>query len=80
MKHIKLFEQFVNEKIEYPEGVKTTDDKILDKVAKLLNSSKGIIEIGSGSVRGKKVPFINLIAGIFSLYSFYSISKTQKII
>jgi hypothetical protein len=57
MKHIKLFEQFVNEKIEYPEGVKTTDDKILDKVAKLLNSSKGIIEIGSGSVRGKKVPF-----------------------
>ena len=58
MKHIKLFEQFVNEKIEYPEGVKTTDDKILDKVAKLLNSSKGTIEIGSGSVRGKKIPFM----------------------
>ncbi len=57
MGHFISFEQFVNEKIEYPEGVKTTDDKILDKVAKLLNSSKGIIEIGSGSVRGKKVPF-----------------------
>ena len=58
MKHIKLFEQFINEKIEYPEGVKTTDDKILDKVAKLLNSSKGTIEIGSGSVRGKKIQFM----------------------
>ena len=41
MKHIKLFEQFIHEKIEYPEGVETTDDKILDQVAKLLNSSKG---------------------------------------
>ena len=50
-------EDFTNEKIEYPEGVKTTDDKILDKVAKLLHSPKGIIEIGSGSVRGKKIPF-----------------------
>jgi len=47
----------LNEKIEYPEGVKTTDDNILDKLAKLLNSPKGIIEVGSGSVRGKKVPF-----------------------
>jgi hypothetical protein len=45
------------EKIEYPEGVKTTNDKILDKVAKLLHSPKGTIEIGSGSVRGKKIPF-----------------------
>ena len=52
-----LLKQFTNEKIEYPEGVKTTGDKILDKLAKLLNSSKGIIEVGSGSVRGKKVPF-----------------------
>ena len=57
MKHIQTFENFLNEKIEYPEGVKTTNDKILDKVAKLLNSSKGTIEIGSGSVRGKKIPF-----------------------
>lgn len=57
MKHIHTFEEFLTEKIEYPEGVKTTDDKILDKLAKLLNSSQGIIEIGSGSVRGKRVPF-----------------------
>ena len=47
----------LKEKITYPEGVKTTDDKILDKVAKLLNSPSGTIEIGSGSVRGKQVPF-----------------------
>lgn len=59
MKHIKTFENFVNEKIEYPEGVKTTDDKILDKLAKLLNSKTGIIEIGTGSLRGKNVPFQN---------------------
>ena len=54
-----LLKESVNEKIEYPEGVKTTDDKILDKLAKLLNSKTGIIEIGTGSVRGKKVPFQN---------------------
>jgi len=53
----KLISGSIDEKIEYPEGVKTTDDKILDKVAKLLHSPKGIIEIGSGSVRGKKIPF-----------------------
>ena len=59
MKNLQTFEEFLNEKIEYPEGVKTTDDKILDKLAKLLNSKTGIIEIGSGSLRGKKVPFQN---------------------
>jgi len=58
MKHLPTFENFLNEKIEYPEGVKTTNDKILDKVAKLLHSPKGTIEIGSGSVRGKKIPFM----------------------
>ena len=30
--------------------------------------------------RSNRIPFVNLIVGIFSLYSFYSISKTQKII
>lgn len=59
MKNLPTFEDFINEKIEYPEGVKTTDDKILDKVAKLLHSPKGTIEIGSGSVRGKKIPFMS---------------------
>ena len=59
MKHIHTFENFLNEKIEYPEGVKTTDDKILDKLAKLLNSSNGTVEVGSGSVRGKRIPFSN---------------------
>jgi len=59
MKHIHTFESFLNEKFEYPEGVKTTDDKILDKLAKLLHSPKGVIEIGSGSVRGKRIPFMS---------------------
>ena len=30
MKHVQTFENFLNEKIEYPEGVKTTNDKILE--------------------------------------------------
>jgi hypothetical protein len=59
MKNLRTFEEFVNEKFEYPEGVKTTGDKILDKTAKLLHSTKGVIEIGSGSVKGKKIPFFN---------------------
>ena len=63
MKNLPTIEEFINEslmeKIEYPEGVKTTGDKILDKVAKLLHSPKGTIEIGSGSVRGKRIPFMN---------------------
>ena len=57
MKNLHTFKEFLNEKIKYPEGVKTTGDKILDKLAKLLNSPKGTIEVGTGSVRGKKVPF-----------------------
>jgi len=57
MKQLHTFKSFLNEKFTYPEGVKTTDDKILDKVAKLLHSTNGIIEIGSGSVRGKRIPF-----------------------
>lgn len=57
MKHIHTFSSFLNEKITYPEGVKTTDDKILGELAKLLNSPQGIIEVGSGSLRGKRVPF-----------------------
>ena len=63
MKNLPTIEEFINEslmeKIEYPEGVKKTGDKILDKVAKLLHSPKGTIEIGSGSVRGKRIPFMN---------------------
>lgn len=56
---VGLVVESLDEKIEYPEGVKTTGDKILDKLAKLLNSPQGTIEVGSGSVRGKKVPFSN---------------------
>ena len=56
---VGLVVESLNEKIEYPERVKTTGDKILDKLGKLLNSPKGIIEVGTGSIRGKKVPFFN---------------------
>jgi hypothetical protein len=49
----------LDEKFLYPEGVKTTGDKILDKTAKLLNSPSSIITIGTGSLRGQEVPFMN---------------------
>jgi len=54
---VELMVESLNEKFVYPEGVKTTGDKILDKTAKLLHSSAGTITIGTGSVRGQKIPF-----------------------
>jgi hypothetical protein len=59
MKNLHTFEEFLNEKWAYPEGVKTTGDKILDKTAKLLHSPKGTITIGTGSVRGQDIPFFS---------------------
>ena len=57
MKYIHTFESFLNEKIVYPDGDKSTGDKILDKLAKLLNSSSDKIEITSKQVRGSNVTF-----------------------
>ena len=59
MNNLQTYEEFLNEKFLYPEGVKTTGDKILDKTAKLLHSPKGTITIGTGSVRGQEIPFFN---------------------
>ena len=40
--------------------------------------SQGYLPYNNIPVNSNGVPFINLFVGIFSLYSFYSISKTQK--
>jgi hypothetical protein len=56
---VDLMVESLNEKFIYPEGVKTTGDKILDKTAKLLHAPAGTITIGTGSVRGQNIPFFN---------------------
>jgi hypothetical protein len=55
--HLHDFQSFLNEKIVYPDGDKSAGDKILDKVAKLLNSSKSTVEITRNQVRGIGVDF-----------------------
>jgi hypothetical protein len=57
MKHIQTFENFLNEKITYPEGGTSSGDKIIDKLAKLLNSPSGKIEVTNNQVRGVNVSF-----------------------
>jgi hypothetical protein len=59
MKHIKLYEDFTNEKFDYPDGVKTTGDKILDKFAKLIHAPSATVKIMSWAVQGLSVPFMN---------------------
>lgn len=49
----------VFEKYDYPEGVKTTGDKILDKFAKLIHAPSATIKIMSSAVQGLSVPFMN---------------------
>lgn len=51
MKHLRLFEHFLAEQIIYPDGDKSSGNKILDKVAKLLNSTAARIEITVNQVR-----------------------------
>jgi hypothetical protein len=55
MKHIPTFEQFVSEsldeKINYPEGVKTSGDKKMDKFAKLIDTKDRRVNIGTGYVQ-----------------------------
>ena len=57
MKNIPTFENFLNEKIMYPDGDTSSGDKIIDKLAKLLNSPSGKIEVTNNQVRGVNVAF-----------------------
>jgi len=51
MRNIPIFEKFIMEKITFPDGDKTTGNKILDKLAKLLNSKSSTVEITTNQVR-----------------------------
>ena len=53
------------------------DTNSVDECQNLL--SQGYRPYNDVPSRSNRIPFVNLIVGIFSLYSFYSISKTQKI-
>ena len=68
MKHIKTFENFLTEKITYPDGDKSTGDAILDKLAKLLNSGSAKIEVTAKQVRA-----VNLSLG-FAPASTFAVS------
>jgi hypothetical protein len=76
MKNLKTFNEFLseslNEKITYPDGDKTSGDKIIDKLAKLLNSGSAKIEITSNQVRA-----INLNLG-FATSSTFSVSVREE--
>ena len=72
MKHIQTFESFINEKITYPDGDKTSGDKIIDKLAKLLNSGSAKIEVTGNQVRA-----INLSLG-FAPASTFSVSAREE--
>ena len=54
---VGLVVESLNEKIEYPEGGTSSGDKIIDKLAKLLNSSSAKIEVTNNQVRGVNVSF-----------------------
>ena len=72
MKHIQTFESFINEKITYPDGDKTSGDKIIDKLAKLLNSGSAKIEVTGNQVRA-----VNLSLG-FAAASNFSVSAREE--
>ena len=72
MKHIQTFESFINEKITYTDGDKTSGDKIIDKLAKLLNSGSAKIEVTGNQVRA-----INLALG-FAAASNFSVSAREE--
>ena len=54
---VGLVLESLNEKIAYPEGGTSSGDKIIDKLAKLLNSSSAKIEVTNNQVRGVNVSF-----------------------
>lgn len=58
MKHLKTFESFINEGYVYPEGVKKTGDKILDKFAKLIHAPSATVKIMTWAVQGRNIPFM----------------------
>ena len=60
MKYVKTFESFLNEKVEYPDGVKTSGDKMLDKFSKLINSKKSTTRLGTGYVQALRVNFMDV--------------------
>ena len=76
MKNLQTFNEFLNEslneKISYPDGDKTSGDKILDKLAKLLNSGSAKLEITTNQLRA-----INLAFG-FSPASTFTISSREE--
>jgi len=76
MKNLKTFNEFLNEslneKITYPDGDKTSGDKIIDKLAKLLNSGSAKIEVTTNQVRA-----INLNLG-FATASTFSVSVREE--
>jgi len=59
MKYFNTYQEFLNEKYDYPEGVKTTGDKILDKFAKLIHTPSATVKIMTSAVQGLSVPFFN---------------------
>ena len=58
MKYFKKYNEFITEKIAYPDGDKSTGDKILDKFAKLINSPSSTVNIMSWTVQGRSIPFM----------------------
>jgi hypothetical protein len=52
--NVGIFEKYV-----YPDNVKVTGDKILDKFAKLIHTPSGTVKIMSWAVQGLSVPFMN---------------------
>jgi hypothetical protein len=58
----KLLQKFVKESLDegytYPEGVKVTGNKILDKFAKLIHAPSATVAIRSWAVQGRGVPFM----------------------
>jgi hypothetical protein len=59
MKYFNTYQEFLNEKYIYPDNVKVTGDKILDKFAKLIHTPSGTVKIMSWAVQGLSVPFMN---------------------
>ena len=50
----------VHEKIEYPDGLKTSGDKMLDKFSKLIDSKESKTRLGTGYVQALGVNFMGV--------------------
>lgn len=49
----------LKETLAYPEGVRSTGDPLLDKLAKLVNAPSAIVNIMTGAIKAKNVPLFN---------------------